>query len=34
MRATLEALRPATIEWDAAALRTIDTPGDLATANE
>ena len=33
MRATLEALRPAMIEWDAAALRSIDTPEDLAAAN-
>ena len=30
MRATLEALGPATIEWDAAALRSLDTPEDLA----
>ena len=29
VRATLEALGPATIEWDAAALRSIDTPEDL-----
>jgi len=32
MRATLEALGPATIEWDAAALRSLDTPEDLANA--
>jgi molybdenum cofactor guanylyltransferase len=29
VRATLEALAPATIEWDAAALRSINTPEDL-----
>jgi molybdenum cofactor guanylyltransferase len=29
VRATLEALGPATIEWDAAALRSINTPSDL-----
>ncbi len=29
VRATLEALGPATIEWDAAALRSINTPEDL-----
>jgi molybdopterin-guanine dinucleotide biosynthesis protein A len=29
VRATLEALGPATIEWDAAALRIINTPEDL-----
>jgi molybdopterin-guanine dinucleotide biosynthesis protein A len=34
MRATLEALGPATIEWDAAALRSVDTPEDLAAAHE
>jgi molybdenum cofactor guanylyltransferase len=30
MRATLEALAPATTEWETAALRSIDTPEDLA----
>jgi molybdopterin-guanine dinucleotide biosynthesis protein A len=34
MRATLEALAPATIEWEAAALRSLDTPADLAAAHE
>jgi molybdenum cofactor guanylyltransferase len=29
MRATLDALGPATIEWDAAALRSINAPEDL-----
>jgi molybdenum cofactor guanylyltransferase len=32
MRATLEALAPATIEFEAAALRSVDTPEDLAAA--
>jgi molybdopterin-guanine dinucleotide biosynthesis protein A len=34
MRATRAALGPATIEWDAAALRSLDTPGDLAAAHD
>jgi molybdenum cofactor guanylyltransferase len=34
MRATLAALGPATIEWDAAALRSVDTPEELAAAHE
>jgi molybdenum cofactor guanylyltransferase len=34
MRETLAALGPATITWDAAALRSIDTPEALAAANE
>ena len=34
MRATLEALGPATIVWDAAALRSLDMPGDLAVARD
>jgi molybdenum cofactor guanylyltransferase len=33
MRKTLEALGPATMEWDAAALRSVDTPEQLAEAN-
>jgi molybdopterin-guanine dinucleotide biosynthesis protein A len=34
MRATLDVLGPATIEWDGAALRSLDTPGDLAAAQD
>jgi molybdopterin-guanine dinucleotide biosynthesis protein A len=34
MRATLAALGPATMEWDAAALRSVDTPEELAAAHE
>jgi molybdenum cofactor guanylyltransferase len=34
VRSTLEALGPATIEWDEVALRSVDTPSDLAAAHD
>jgi molybdopterin-guanine dinucleotide biosynthesis protein A len=34
VRAALEACGPATLEWDEAALRSVDTPSDLAAAHD